>query len=292
MRNKTHKSTPPPLGGIIAPLITPLSADRLDTAGLERLVEHVLSGGVGGLFILGTSGEGPSLGHTLKRELIQRTAALVQRRVPVIVGISSTSLDDSVSIARFAADCGLAAVASTPPFYYPLGQAAVADWFEQLADRVPLPLLLYNYPAMTKIEIQPDTVRRLMDHPGIVGIKDSSGDLAYFRSLCELSGSRTDWSIFMGPEEKLLEAVRLGAGGGICAGANVFPRLFVELFDAAVERDDSRVAELQREVARVADELYTPERDCAGVIRGLKRALAKRGICAADVALPLGDLIP
>lgn len=276
-----------PLTGIIPPLVTPLAGNRLDIAGLDRLIEHVLSGRVHGLFILGTSGEGPSLSESLKRDLIERTLNTVAERVPVVVGISDTSLDDSAALGQFAAEHGAAAVAATAPFYFPLEQAAIGAWFERLAGELPLPLLLYNFPMLTKVVIEPDTVEALMDNPGIVGIKDSSGDLEYFARLCELARRRSDWSVFMGPEGKLVEAVQLGAGGGICGGANVYPRLFVELFDAARRRDTACIAELRNAVASVAEELYGEPLTCESVIVGLKRALSSRRICSPDTSLPL-----
>src|SRR5215469_14647740 len=104
------------LNGIIPPMITPLSGrDELDVEGLEKLVEHILSGGVGGLFILGTTGEGPSLSYRLRRELIERVCKQVNRRVSVLVGITDTAFVESINIARCAADFGGTAVVAAPP---------------------------------------------------------------------------------------------------------------------------------------------------------------------------------
>src|ERR1700744_6220445 len=110
-----------PLTGIIPPMITPLRGrDELDVAGLERLIEHILGGGVHGLFILGSTGEGPSLSERLKRELIERSAKIVDHRVPLLVGISDTSLADSIALAKHAAEAGADAVVCTSPFYFPI----------------------------------------------------------------------------------------------------------------------------------------------------------------------------
>src|SRR5262245_50772364 len=109
--------------GIIPPLVTPLSdRDRLDHAGLERLVEHVIGGGVNGLFILGTTGEAPSLGYRLRRELIERVCRLTAGRVPVLVGITDTAFVESVAVAKSAADAGAAAAVLSTPYYFPAGQ--------------------------------------------------------------------------------------------------------------------------------------------------------------------------
>src|SRR5690242_18636907 len=107
-----------PLTGIIPPMITPLSGrDELDVAGLERLIEHILGGGVNGIFILGTTGEGPSLSYKLRRELIQRVCKQVNHRVPILVGITDTSFVESVTVARSAAESAADAVVVAPPYY-------------------------------------------------------------------------------------------------------------------------------------------------------------------------------
>src|SRR5512137_411822 len=121
---------PQPLRGIIPPLVTPLSdRDTLDAAGLERLIEHILAGGVHGLFILGTTGEGPDFSYALRRQLIERTCKQVAGRVPVLVGVSDTSRTESLAVARYAADCSADAVVITPPYYLSIGQPELCDYF-------------------------------------------------------------------------------------------------------------------------------------------------------------------
>src|ERR1039457_7001473 len=122
-----------PLTGIVPPMITPLrDRDELDAAGLEKLLEHMLSGGVSGLFILGTTGKGPSLSYRLRRELIERVCKQVNRRVPVLVGITDTAFAESVQLARFAADSGADAVVVAPPYYMPEGQPELQEWLDHL----------------------------------------------------------------------------------------------------------------------------------------------------------------
>ena len=112
-----------PLRGIVPPLITPLlERDTLDSDGLERLLNHVIAGGVAGVFILGTTGEGPSLSYHLRREMIDKTTAIVKGRVPVLVGITDTAFVESVNLSKYAADCGADAAVLTTPYYFPAGQ--------------------------------------------------------------------------------------------------------------------------------------------------------------------------
>jgi len=275
-----------PLTGIVPPMVTPLRGrDELDVAGLERLIEHILAGGVSGLFILGTTGEGPSLSYRLRKELIERTCRLVRGRVPVLVGITDTAFVESVNVACWAADAGADAVVVAPPYYLPEGQPELQEYLDHLVALLPLPLFLYNMPALTKVQFEFETVRRAMDHPRIIGVKDSGGDMAYFEQLLKLARERADWSVFVGPEHLTAEAVARGGHGGVNGGANLLPRLFVELYEAARQRDAARVTALQALVERLG-RLYRIGRYSSAIIKGLKCALSLLGICDDFMAEP------
>src|SRR5262249_23591209 len=161
--------------------------------------------------------------YRLRREFIERVCKQVKRRVPVLVGITDTAFVESVSIAEHAAKCGADAVVAAPPYYTPEGQPELQEWLGHLSEELPLPLFLYNMPPLTKVSFEPETIRYAANNPRIIGIKDSSGDLDYFRKVAKLFPSRPDWSLFIGPEELLAEAVEVGAHGGVCGGANIFP---------------------------------------------------------------------
>lgn len=283
----------PRLRGIVPPMITPLAAaDTLDLAGLEVLLARLLDDGVHGVFILGSCGEGPSLPGPLQREMIRRTTAIVAGRVPVLVGISDASFVESVALAGFAADCGAAAVVAAPPSYFPASQAEVVGWAGSLADRVPLPLVLYNYPQLVKTAIEPESLARLAGHDSIVGLKDSEGCLPRFAAYAEVvRRERPDWALFVGPEQLLPEAHAAGGHGGVPGGANILPRLFVDLQAALEAGDAARVAELAARV-RALGEVYTISDSPAGGIVGIKEALAALGVCAAATASTFQPLSP
>lgn len=275
------------LHGIIPPLVTPLrDRDELDVGGLERLLEHILSGGVSGLFILGTTGEGPSLSYRLRRELIERVCRQIKRRVPVLVGITDTAFAESVSVARCAADSGADAVVATPPYYLPEGQPELQEWLDHLVPELPLPLFLYNMPPLTKVRYELETVRHALDQRRIIGFKDSFGDLEYFKQVAALLPQRPDWSLFIGPEEKLLDALKLGGHGGVSGGANLFPKLYVSLCRAFQGGDLVRAQALQAQVRRVSEALYRVGRHPSSVIKGIKCALGCLGICDDFMAEP------
>lgn len=276
-----------PLTGIIPPLVTPLKdRDTLDTSGLERVIEHVIAGGVHGLFMLGTTGEGPSLSYRLRRELISATCRQVRHRVPVLVGITDTAFVESVALARHAADTGADAVVIAPPYYMPEGQPELREYLEHLLAELPLPLFLYNMPPLTKVPFELETVRWAMDQTRIVGIKDSSGSMSYFNRVRELLALRPDWSLLVGPEDLLAESLLLGAHGGVSGGANIFPKLYVELCAAALRGDVERTRALHGVVMQITGRLYYVGKHASAVIKGIKCALACLGVCEDFMAEP------
>jgi len=278
---------PRPLRGIIPPLITPLlDRDTLDTAGLERLIEHVLAGGVHGLFILGTTGEAPSLSYRLRYEVIERVCGQVKERVPVLVGITDTAFVESVNIARKARDAGAQAVVLAPPYYFPAGQPELLEYIKHITPELPLPLFLYNMPSYTKLVFEPETIRTAADFPGIAGIKDSSGNMIYFRRLQALLKDRPDFSLLLGQEELLAIAILLGGHGSVCGGANLLPQLYVELYNAACEKDLQKVEVLHEKVMQLSGAIYKVGRYESSFLKGLKCALSCIGICSDFLAEP------
>ena len=276
----------PKYHGIIPPMVTPLRGrDSLDEAGLERLIEHILAGGVHGLFLLGTTGEGPSLSYRLRKELIERTCRQVNGRVPVLVCITDTAFQESLNVARFSADAGAAAVVVAPPYYLPAGQAELQEYLNHLVPALPLPVFLYNMPSLTQVSYETEIIRSAMDDPRIIGIKDSSGNMTYFHRVAELLMHRPDWSLLIGAEELLAYAVFVGGNGGVTGGANVFPQLYVKLFEAACAGDVKLARALQAHVMAVSN-LYRVGRHSSAGIKGIKCALSTLGVCDDFMAEP------
>lgn len=274
--------------GIIPPMVTPLKdEDNLDLEGLEKLVNHIIAGGVHGLFILGTTGEATSLSYELRHELVKCTCEIVQKRIPVLVGITDTSVAESFRLAETAKVEGAAAVVAAPPFYFSLGQPELIEYYEHLAERLPLPLFLYNMPSHTKINIEPDTVYALSRHQSIIGLKDSSANTAYFNKVMYRMNEKKDFALFVGPEEVMAETVLLGASGGVNGGANMFPHLYVRLFDAAIDGDLELVKDLQQKVMAISTKIYSQGKYGSSYLKGLKSSLKLLGICSDYMASPL-----
>jgi 4-hydroxy-tetrahydrodipicolinate synthase len=277
----------PKLEGILPPVVTPLlGRDELDSRGLEKLLEHILAGGVSGLFILGTTGEGPSLSYRLRREVIERVCKQVNRRVPVLVNVTDTAFVESVNLARIAAKECADALVIAPPYYMPEAQPELLEYLDHLVPELPLPVYLYNMPSLTKVTFELDTLRHAMDNPRVIGLKDSSGSLDYFRRAVEFAKHRPDWPVFVGPEEMLADATVVGGSGGVNGGANLFPRLYVDLFNAARSNDKEHVADLHEKVLRVSEGLYRIGRHSSSIIKGIKCALSVMGMCNDFMAEP------
>jgi dihydrodipicolinate synthase/N-acetylneuraminate lyase len=280
-----------PLKGIIPPLVTPLTGrDRLDVEALERLLEHVISGGVHGVFILGTTGEGPSLSHRLQREMVRQTCRVVRGRVPVLVGVTNPSIVESLDLTKTASENGAEAVVLAPPFYFPMHQADLTKYVREFARESALPMFLYNMPSHTKVAFELETIRQLLDEPRVIGVKDSSGNMLFFNQLLELTRSRSDLAVFMGPEELTAQGVMAGAAGGVSGGANLLPRLYVDLYEAAVCDDVRLVMKLQHRVMRLSSKIYQVGAAPTGYLTGLKTALSLVGLCQPIFAEPLHPL--
>lgn len=276
-----------PMRGIVPPMITPLlSSDRLDTAGLERLIEHLVIGGVHGVFVLGTTGEGPSLGYRLRREVIQRVVAQVNGRIPVLVGVTDTAYAETRRMAEFTAEAGGSAIVLAPPCYFYTSQSDLLRLVEGLTKDCSLPLFLYNMPSMTKVVFEPDTVAQAAGIPNVYGLKDSSGDKAYLNEVVAAVKDRKDFTLFVGPQEMLVDAMRLGVHGGVLGGANLYPKLYVDLYEACMQKREADVAELQMAVDSLAQALFASEDAEYRYIRGLKCALSLMDICSDLPAWP------
>jgi 2-dehydro-3-deoxy-D-pentonate aldolase len=289
-RHVSHSLTN--LRGIVPPLVTPLiGRDQLDILGMKRLVEHVLGGGVHGLFILGTTGEAPSLSYHLRRQWIDSVCELVAGRVPVLVGITDTSFVESVSLAQHAAQAGADAVVLSTPYYFPAGQTELTAYIDHIADELPLPLVLYNMPSLTKVWFNVETVEKLAAHKNIIGVKDSSGDLEYFKAILELKRLRPDWFVMIGREAMLGKAIQAGGDGGVTGGANLAPKLFVDFYHTLVSGDDGQAEMLSMRIERL-QAIYDVGKYASRHIKATKCGLSLMGICDDFMAEPFNRFLP
>ena len=279
-------------------MVTPLDAKRrLDRQGTRNMVRHLLKGGVDGIFLLGTTGEGPHLSYAIREELVKTVCAEVRKLgrarapgalpLPVLAGITETDMDDAVAFAAKCKAFGASAVVAAPPYYFKLTQAECVAWFTEMADRLPLPLVVYDMPAHTDTIIEPATIAKLAAHPNIVAMKDSSSLIALFNKFrIALEPFADTFSLLMGPDEAMGEAVLLGADGGVCTGANLWPAQFKALYLAAKAGDVEEVRRLQRFTTMSSCLLYGLGQGQVGFLKGVKAALAEMGLVQNVLAAP------
>ena len=256
-----------------------------------RLIDRLIEGGVAGIFILGTTGEAPCLGFDLRRHLIEVTCKHVNGRVPVLVGITDPAFVESVKIARVAEQEGADAVVLSMPYYFPAGQTELIRYIKHIMPELPLPVMLYNMPSLTRVWFAIESLRELMDNPKIVGVKDSGGDLEYFESVLSLKERREDWSVLIGPEHLMTQSVALGGDGGVNGGANLFPKLFVDAYYAAAAGDLQRVQELQVTIDKLQG-IYEIGKYASKIVKAVKCGLSILGVCDDVMAEPFNSFLP
>jgi 2-dehydro-3-deoxy-D-pentonate aldolase len=274
------------LRGVLPALATPLKEDgAVDEPAIERLVEHVLAGGVHGLLALGSTGETASLDEAARRKVLADVVKVTAGRVPVICGVLQTHVSGALGELNAAAELGAMAALVAPPYYYPIDQATVLAFYRKLAADSPLPILVYNIPQNTKVVVEPATVATLAREAAVVGIKDSSRDFEYFEKVSVATRELHAFRIFTGSDTMLLASLAMGGAGTICATANIAPSWVVRTFDD-FERGDLKAARGHQDSLL---ELATALR--AGVFpSSVKAALHLQGICEPHAALPIAPL--
>ncbi len=274
------------LTGVLPALATPLHRDgSADEAGIQRLVEHTIAGGVHGLLPLGSTGEGASLGEKTRWQVLRCVVEAAAGRVPVICGVAQPHLESARAEVAAASRLGANAALVAPPFYYPTDQATVLAFYRRLAAESKIPLLLYNIPQFTKVLSEPATVATLAREGTIAGIKDSSRDFEYFETVCVATRDVPGFRIFTGSDSMLLASLAMGGAGTICGAANVAPSWVVRIYDDFSDGDLDAARGHQDDLIRLVMALR------AGVFpAAIKAAVHLQGICEPWPAPPTAAL--
>ena len=237
------------LRGIVPPMISPLNqTGELDGDALKLLVEHILSGGGSGLFILGGCGEGAWLTGKQRASVVRGAVWASAGRVPVLVGVMLPATGPALEAARQAADDGADALVVGSPYYLGVDAEAQQRHVETILGAVPLPILLYNIPQATHNPLAPGTVAQLAQDPRILGIKDSAGDFEAFQGFLAIKKRRADFRVLQGNEHFASASLLQGADGLVPGMANFAPALFVSLHRAAARGEVTVCAALQEKI--------------------------------------------
>lgn len=184
-------------------------------------------------------------------------------------------------------ELGAQAVVIAPPYYFNINQSELNNYFNKLIDEISIPVFLYNLPSLTKINIDLEILKELVDRPEVIGFKDSSADMIYFNNVNRFK-NRTHFSLLVGPEQLLMETLIMGGDGGISGGANMFPNLYVNLYKAAKNKDVKSALRLHNEIMKICSVIYSGTGyKSSNVINGIKYALNCLGICSDYIAKPM-----
>ena len=245
------------LKGVIPPMISPLtSGGEVDVPATEKLVSHLIGAGVSGIFVLGSSGEGPWLTAAKQRQVVETAVRAAAGRVPVLVGVLEPSTERVLEGIEAVQQAGGDGVVVTTPYYFATDDAAVFRHLEAAARASELPTVLYNIPQMTHNTLSVPVVRDLLTLDNVIAIKDSAGDFDRFSDLLHLKKERAGFSVLQGAEKMADKALLAGADGVVPGLANIAPELFVGMVERAAAGDRVAVERLQQQ-ALALWELHT-----------------------------------
>jgi 4-hydroxy-tetrahydrodipicolinate synthase len=273
--------------GVVPPLVTPVTpGGSLDEPAVGRIIDHLVAGGVDGVFILGTTGESASVPMEMRRRFARVAAGHLRGRALLYVGIGDNCFANSVAAAADAFGHGADAVVAQLPSYYPLKPDEMFAYYSSLADRLEGPLLLYNIPITTHMSIPVDVVVRLASHPRIVGFKDSENNADRMDEIAGRLLGREAFSLFVGVGVLSARGLLMGLDGVVPSSGNVEPRSWRAMCDAAGRGDRAGVERLQIEVNRLA-QVFQRDRTLGQSLAALKAAMSILGLCGNLMLPPL-----
>lgn len=269
--------------GIYCALVTPLTdAEKIDREAAAHITRYVVNGGVDGLLALGSTGEQIALDCEGKRRFLKTVRANMPSSMPLIAGCGATSTRLAVQNVRDAQDVGADAVILTPPCFYPFGDDALVAYFTDVAKEASVPVYLYNISRYVGVRISPEVVRRLLDNPKIMGVKESDRDEEYLRQLLEVSAGRKDFSVIQGSERIFVKSFERGCKAGVTVVGNLAPDIAPALYKAWREH---RTADAERLQQKLLD--YVAVITMLGMFpQELKACMSTKGLCSVRMTAP------
>jgi len=275
------------VSGSLVAIVTPMQqGGALDLSALARLIDFQVSNGTAAIVVVGTTGESPTVSVEEHCELIQAAIDHAAGRVPVIAGTGGNSTTEAIELTRFAKRAGAAACLSVVPYYNKPTQEGMYRHFRTIAEAVDLPLLLYNVPSRTVADLANDTVLRLAEVPGIVGMKDATSDLVRLVDLRNRLAGRK-FTLYSGNDDTALPFILLGGDGVISVSANVAPQAVSAMCAAALDNDVVTARSLNSRLWNLNARLFVEANPIP-----VKWALAHMGLIQNELRLPLTPLSP
>jgi 4-hydroxy-tetrahydrodipicolinate synthase len=266
--------------GVLPALVTPFRGGAVDEEAFVALVERQIAGGVHGLVPVGTTGETATLSHEEHRRVVELCVETARGRLPVIAGAGSNSTDEAIELTRHAKAIGADAALVVTPYYNRPSQAGLYAHFKAINDAVQLPVLVYNVPSRSSVDISNEVLAELSKLPNIVGIKDATGDMA--RASVQRIQCGEDWVMLSGDDPSALGYMAHGGHGGISVTANVAPEQTAALYNAALGGDWKGALQVQDQLIRLHKALFSDASPAP-----TKFALTHLGLSTDEVRLPL-----
>jgi 4-hydroxy-tetrahydrodipicolinate synthase len=274
--------------GVVPPVPTPLTANgKLDVPALHRIMDHLVAGKCDAAFVLGSTGELASLDARSRETVIRTAVKALGGRIPLLVGIASPCPAETISLARLASDLGADALVMAAPYYYDLSAGELKRYFTSILPELDRPTLLYNMPWLTGHVLDMECLRAALEHPNVIGFKDSSGDMAYLRDMVAVAATRKGTTVLVGNEYFYLKGLQLGVHGVVGGGANIYPDLFRALQDAFDRGDPPSAEQLQGQITRLGEQIFGITGRPSSVFPAVKAGLAALGLCQPHMAPPL-----
>jgi 4-hydroxy-tetrahydrodipicolinate synthase len=272
------------LTGSIVALVTPMNADGVvDYAGLARLISFHIDAGTDALVIAGTTGESATLDHREHLDLVARSCELARGRIPIIAGTGSNSTAQTLALSRAVDDLGVAALLVVTPYYNKPTQEGMYRHFSTVADAVHAPVILYNVPGRTAVDLLPATVNRLSAHANIAGIKEATGDLDRIAAIRD--GSGTEFILLSGDDATCCEFMLRGGRGVISVTANVAPAMMRDLCRSAMAGERAQAELIDAALQPLHRDLFLESNPIP-----VKWAVAQMGLIGPTIRLPLTEL--
>jgi len=275
------------LSGSLCAIVTPMQpGGALDLPALRKLIDFHVDNGTAGIVIVGTTGESPTVDFDEHCELIRTSIEHAAARIPIIAGTGANSTSEAIALTRYAKSVGAAACLSVVPYYNKPTQEGLYRHFRAIAEAVDLPLMLYNVPGRTVADLANDTVLRLAEVPGIVGLKDATSDLVRHVELRRRLAGR-EFGLYSGNDDTALAYMLLGGDGVVSVTANVAPRAMSEMCAAALAGDVAGARERNAQLMGLHARLFVESNPIP-----VKWALAEMGLIHNELRLPLTPLSP
>ncbi|HLL12302.1 MAG TPA: 4-hydroxy-tetrahydrodipicolinate synthase [Rubrivivax sp.] len=273
-----------PITGSIVALVTPMLEDgSVDHAGLRRLIDWHIAEGTQCIGVVGTTGESPTVSMQENCDVIRVAVQHAAGRVPVMAGTGANSTAEAIELARYAREVGADCHLSVVPYYNRPSQEGMFQHFRAIAEAVDLPLVLYNVPARTACDMLPETSLRLSAVPGIVGIKEASGNIE--RSAQLIKHAPPGFAVYSGDDGTAIATMLMGGQGNISVTANVAPRLMSELCRAALAGDARGASRIHFQLLSLHKQLF-----CEPSPAPVKWAMSQLGLCGPHLRLPMVPL--